>query len=213
MDVKRVDLHDGQTTSTQRKDTNMKVTLDQVIAADALGYAAAIEQAIADAKGDPNKLTEAINTVNTVRVNVAQGKQDAADAARIERVNASKAAADALRTHILDVFTRVWKDNKFDVQLAAISVDAVKHVTFRIEREQDGTLITPMVLVGEPKKASTTSHNGNGGGGSVPMNVDGVTYESASKARDAHLTDKVGKPMSRGSIAAALSKAGHTVTD
>jgi hypothetical protein len=124
VDVKRVDLHDGQTTSTQRKDTNMKVTLDQVIAADALGYAAAIEQAIADAKGDPNKLTEAINTVNTVRVNVAQGKQDAADAARIERVNASKAAADALRTHILDVFTRVWKDNKFDVQLAAISVDA-----------------------------------------------------------------------------------------
>lgn len=121
---------------------------------------------------------------------------------------AQQARLDTFKANAKEVMGTAWKG----IARSFTPLTAAKSFTFRVERDSEGHLTEPTILLGEPKRRSSGG-TGTGGGRSNPLTVDGTEYPSAAAARDALLPEKKGTPMNRASIISALTTAKHTVSE
>ena len=203
---------DGRVHYTYKEREMANVKLETVIAQDAAGYAADIQEAVKKATADTSvSLQDLINGINERRVKVATDKVEKEKVAVEEASKANQGKIDGLRTNIEATMVKPWMDGKLSEQLEAIPVGVVKHLTIRIDRDTDtGKAIKPVVLFGEPIKARVV-RSGNGGPKAQSMTVNGKEYKSASAAKRALLPDKADASMNRLAIESMLRTAGHTI--
>jgi hypothetical protein len=191
-----------------------KATIEQVIALDAVAYAEAMQKVIVEAAGDSTKLTEGLNALNASRLKSAQATMDKEAKAKQDTLDKSKADVDALRAHIIETVGKAWTTGKLSEQLSLIPVEALRSVSFRVERADDGTVNEPLVLMGMVAvKRPTSAGNGGGNAGGSPLTVNGKEFATAAAAKRELLPDKAEQGMNRASIISALKTSGHTVAE
>lgn len=125
-----------------------------------------------------------------------------AKAATSALVEKNRGLADAFKVEATKVLEDAWRAAGLADSLGRIPMPVVKSLTFRVTREESGTVGAPVILVGEPKRGGGGGGGGGNGGSKASLTVDGHVYASASEARRAIL--KTDTPMSRKSTMAAI---------
>lgn len=169
-------------------------------------YLDAISKAIEEAAGDPMATAKAITAINDERKATAQKavleQATTANAVALEQTK----AVDAFKANAADKLNPVWKE----LTAGFKAITSIKSFTYRVERDENGNLGNPVVLLGEPKRTRTASTSGTSGRGE-PLTVNGKEYPSAAAAKNDLLPAKASTSMSRPAIISALTTAKHTV--
>ena len=191
----------------------MAIKLEVVIAQDAKGYMADMNEALNRVTADPSlDFQDLIDAINARRTKVVQDKEDAKQKKAAEESKANEGKRNALRANIEATMVKPWLDGKLAEQLEAIPVSVTKHVTIRIDRGDDGKALKPVVLLGEVKAKKVSTNGESTGSKGAAMTVDGTKYDSGAAAKRALLPDKGDAQMSREAITSALRTAGHEVS-
>ena len=191
----------------------MVIKLETVIAQDAKGYMAEMNEALKQATADPSlDLQELINAINARRTKVAQNRVDKERAKAEEESKANEGKRNALRANVEATMVKPWMDGKLAEQLEAIPASVTKRVTIVIDRDETGKAIKPVVLLGEVKTKRVSTNGESTGSKGASLTVDGTEYDSAAAAKRALLSDKGDAQMSRDAITSALRAAGHEVS-